>query len=244
MESFGESVFPAHWTQNFKLGRTWKMFDQPLGKMALEHERDPDHGPASDQVLALPEILENILLYLPMGDVLLNAQRVARCWKDTINCSTKLQQALFLIPLTPETNSLSFRAWRSHNAHFDFRDPDTEADATVEWFQHAEIAVNPMFPHLGRLSRAVWASSRIEPKYTHKEATWRRMLITQPPVAFSMDRSSVVSFQDLLSMRAPDIWLAEIVNCTTTKRTPFCGREVASMASRRTRLGMREPERS
>ena len=209
----------------------WKMFDQSLGKMPPDHERDLDNGSASDQVLALPELLESILLYLPMVDLLLNAQRVARCWEDTIRNSTKLQQALFFSPLNHETKSLSFRVWRSHNADLEVRQSDTEADATADWFQHAEIAVNPMFPHLGRLSRAVWASSRIEPKYTHKKATWRRMLITQPPVAFSMDRSSVVSFQDLLSMRAPDIWLAEIVNCTTTKRMPSCGREVVATAS-------------
>ena len=52
------------------------------------------------KALETPELLELILLELPMKDLLLNAQRVCRRWKANIDGSIKLQRALFF---TPET---------------------------------------------------------------------------------------------------------------------------------------------
>lgn len=49
------------------------------------------------KVFAIPELLERILIELPIRDLLLS-QRVGRHFKATIEGSTKLLQALFLLP--------------------------------------------------------------------------------------------------------------------------------------------------
>ncbi|KAF2207775.1 hypothetical protein CERZMDRAFT_102040 [Cercospora zeae-maydis SCOH1-5] len=52
---------------------------------------------AADRALHVPELLERILLSLPMKDLLLD-QRVSKYWKALIKNSPKLQQALFYRP--------------------------------------------------------------------------------------------------------------------------------------------------
>ncbi|KAK5124041.1 hypothetical protein LTR85_002238 [Meristemomyces frigidus] len=52
-----------------------------------------------DKALKTPELLEAILLQLPIRDVLLNAPLVCKHWQTTITDSPRLQQALFFKPL-------------------------------------------------------------------------------------------------------------------------------------------------
>ena len=52
---------------------------------------------ASDKVIDITELLENILLFLPLRSLLI-AKRVSTRFSDTITHSTKIQQALFLGP--------------------------------------------------------------------------------------------------------------------------------------------------
>lgn len=65
--------------------------------------------PPSLRALAIPELLEQVLLNLPVKDILL-AQRVNRGFKATIDGSKKLQQALFFSPepasVSPTLNPL------------------------------------------------------------------------------------------------------------------------------------------
>jgi hypothetical protein len=44
------------------------------------------------------ELLETVLLYLPIRDILL-AQRVNTQWRATLKCSRRLQRALFIEPI-------------------------------------------------------------------------------------------------------------------------------------------------
>lgn len=53
---------------------------------------------AKSKVFSTTELLEAILLQLPMKDVLLS-QRVSKEWRDTIVGSTKLRELLFLFPI-------------------------------------------------------------------------------------------------------------------------------------------------
>ncbi|KAK5675785.1 hypothetical protein LTS10_011512 [Elasticomyces elasticus] len=46
-------------------------------------------------MLDVPELLENIILYLPLRDIV-QAQRVSKHWLDSIKSSPRIQQALFL----------------------------------------------------------------------------------------------------------------------------------------------------
>jgi hypothetical protein len=57
----------------------------------------PDTMSAQESVLALPELLESILLHLPLKDLLF-AQKVSRQWQTVIATSPPIQQALFFAP--------------------------------------------------------------------------------------------------------------------------------------------------
>ncbi|KAF2490499.1 hypothetical protein BU16DRAFT_155039 [Lophium mytilinum] len=54
---------------------------------------------AMDRVLGVTELLENILLKLPIRDIF-QAQRVCKQWKTLIDTSPSLQQAMWLVPLS------------------------------------------------------------------------------------------------------------------------------------------------
>ncbi|KAK5119520.1 hypothetical protein LTR85_007620 [Meristemomyces frigidus] len=56
-------------------------------------------GTASARLASTPELVEMILLQLPLVDILL-AQRVSRIWHNVIQGSAKLQRALFFKPAT------------------------------------------------------------------------------------------------------------------------------------------------
>jgi hypothetical protein len=50
---------------------------------------------ALNQVLETPEILESILLHLPLRDLLVTAQRINHAWNNLIVSSPAIQEALF-----------------------------------------------------------------------------------------------------------------------------------------------------
>ena len=77
---------------------------------------DHNGSRASEKVSAIGELLEAILLQIPVKDLLLN-QRVCKQWHSTIKNSTRLQQALFFKPLTarpllknPQPSGIAFYA--------------------------------------------------------------------------------------------------------------------------------------
>ncbi len=53
--------------------------------------------PVADEALAIPELLETILLSVPEKDLLIAAQLVSREWRNAIRASRKLQRRLFLL---------------------------------------------------------------------------------------------------------------------------------------------------
>ncbi|KUJ13209.1 uncharacterized protein LY89DRAFT_784962 [Mollisia scopiformis] len=129
--------------------------------------------PAQNQVFALPEIVENILLQLPLRDLLVNAQRVCHGWNEVTKSPT-LQQALFFEP-SPQSQTT---------------DP-TFNPLLQEVFK-------PWFTAEQRKSRynrgeqflaLDWNSSDAKREaYRKEEASWRRMLPIQPPATvFQID---------------------------------------------------------
>ncbi|KAK5681486.1 hypothetical protein LTS10_006017 [Elasticomyces elasticus] len=79
--------------------------------MALEAFEDmkqslttPDTAPATpqDRLFGVAELLENVLLGLPLRDLLLS-QRVCRTWRGNVKQSSMIQRALFLKPSTTIT---------------------------------------------------------------------------------------------------------------------------------------------
>ncbi|KAK2035111.1 F-box domain-containing protein [Colletotrichum zoysiae] len=57
-------------------------------------------GDAMETVLAIPELLEAILVQVDMRTLLVSASRVSRAWKGFIDGSPALQQALFFKPVS------------------------------------------------------------------------------------------------------------------------------------------------
>lgn len=199
--------------------------------LVLETMTDENRRTSSDdvgnQVLAIPELLESILLYLPVVDVLVNAQRVNRFWNHTMKKSIKLQQAVFLKPLCADVRLLNMQSRSLDDASTQKGRAEPDADRT--WIMQGNIAMNPLACHLKVMSGAIWAAAPLHPKYMRSEASWRRMLITQPPIAFSVGRTGVVTFGDLMEMRAADIWVAQIFGWIASIRMPSIAGEVAAI---------------
>ncbi|KAK5996648.1 hypothetical protein PT974_01986 [Cladobotryum mycophilum] len=138
---------------------------------------------AQEKVMGLPELLTMILYHLDQRTSLTSAQRVCKEWHYLIKSTPSIQQALFLQPLpallsktTPVRNPLMaeiFPQWFQDfkvTEVFDDDDPgwtgyETEGVMTCKEFSELPIA-----------------------KREHREAllrpgaSWRRMLVQQPPL--------------------------------------------------------------
>ncbi|KAE9382252.1 hypothetical protein N431DRAFT_425683 [Stipitochalara longipes BDJ] len=128
------------------------------------------HSSAPERAFSIPEVLEAILLNIQPRHLLVDAQRVNRTWHSTVKYSPALQRLLFFEACPkndnrePEFNLLLIAAFPPFFNH----NPDVEDDA--KWTQES-------------LSRIDWNSSL--PKrdaYSREEASWRQMLVLQPPI--------------------------------------------------------------
>ena len=164
----------------------------------------PKRSP-STHVLETTELLETILLELPMKDLLLS-QRVCRLWHALITTSIRLRRALFLEPVPCGT--ISYLDWRLDDKDFydenharlglgeDIRGPNCDQMPKVypsHWGRSREdsgkyhVFVNPLleklFPVLS-VSGIYWKEQLEDlPKPVQTQhASWRRMYFTQPPV--------------------------------------------------------------
>jgi hypothetical protein len=120
-----------------------------------------------DQVFNIPELLENILMRLPITTVLVNVQRVCKLWRDTVQQSSALQRALYFNP-----KQLSRSGQKSQIRH-----------------------VNPY----GDLISTKEHSNRTY-AFDRADASWRHMLIVQPPVPMRLFRyTKTLRFQEIHS---------------------------------------------
>ncbi|KAJ7460069.1 hypothetical protein B0H11DRAFT_2047548 [Mycena galericulata] len=119
---------------------------------------------AKDAVISTPELLELTLAQLPMRDLLLTAPLVSKTWQ-AITLASSLQRALFF-------------------------EPDPSASEPVQNPLLAEM-FPPFFGPEGR-TRWSWPGrsstimampwSKAPDEFRRKEASWRQMLVCQPPV--------------------------------------------------------------
>lgn len=160
---------------------------------------------AVTHVLENPELLESILLLLPMRDLLLS-QRVCTTWRTLINTSIKVRRALFLEPAAGVGN-VSFIDWRLDDKDFykngsvglEFALPLRGFDGKQKpkiykshWGRTREDAgqyrvfVNPLlsnvFPFLGEGIYDQEKFADLPLAMQHFEASWQGMYFTQPPV--------------------------------------------------------------
>lgn len=124
---------------------------------------------AINKVLDTPEMLEMILARIDMRTLLTSAQRVCRSWMDLVTKSPSIQKALFFTPITESAwgmgkkilNPLLTETFpsifptkdRPNGYKFNFSDLTMTKDASIM------------------------------ARFIRKEASWRKMLVQQPPVS-------------------------------------------------------------
>ncbi|OJJ95934.1 hypothetical protein ASPACDRAFT_63935 [Aspergillus aculeatus ATCC 16872] len=128
--------------------------------------------PMAHRIFRIPAILEMILLGLDMKTLLLST-RVCRTWNALIRSSPSIQKALFFRPADPVPGQAQAK------------NPLVEKKV---WHD---------FLHQRLFSRLVGAayfsafplieSEEIDKAYLRPEASWRRMLLQQPPTSFVYD---------------------------------------------------------
>ncbi|KAK4954672.1 hypothetical protein LTR10_008105 [Elasticomyces elasticus] len=126
---------------------------------------------ARSKALALPELLEIILFYLPTKDLLF-AQKVSKHWLTTITTSPSLQKALFFLPGTKNDLHLEPTLKRA-NPPVPWKSPVTTLDPLL-----LNVGPSTTFPMFGAPLRADILSQGL-----HAEASCRRMYLMQPPAA-------------------------------------------------------------
>ncbi|GIJ86479.1 hypothetical protein Asppvi_005368 [Aspergillus pseudoviridinutans] len=125
---------------------------------------------AAMTALSIPEILVMILLKLDMR-TLIWSQRTCRSWFTTIKYSTDIQKALFFTPIEkipnqePLQNSMLGVAFPALFDRTDPNDPEDKYDYGQSALSTFDMIKNPQ---------------KLE-AYLRPEASWRRMLVQQPP---------------------------------------------------------------
>ncbi|KAJ7040507.1 hypothetical protein C8F04DRAFT_1032288 [Mycena alexandri] len=119
---------------------------------------------AQDTVISSPELVELILAHLPMRDLLVTAPRVSKMWNAT-TLTPPLQRVLFFQPDPSD--------WRP------LRNP-----LLMELFPPFFAPKGPRGRWPGdaeSIAKMPWANAT--QAFRHPDASWRRMLIVQPPAA-------------------------------------------------------------
>lgn len=143
---------------------------------------------ATSRTLDTPELLELILSYLPI-DRLLLAQRISRGWHTLISNSPMLQALLYFRAPTTTSSPSSHTINPLLQSAFPFMfNPKLvlHDDLVTDWdlrFGHLADPPKPA-PSMQEKPAVFLYSSFVlnEVAWRRKEASWRKMLITSPPV--------------------------------------------------------------
>lgn len=166
---------------------------------------------AGPKVAGIAELLEHILLHLPMRDLLL-AQRVSRMFKEVIDNSDTIQRALFFVPELPPTPLLEtdvrvnplladeksyisiplYQTERNLDIEPAFieragwnlqklRAVKCEVSTSTEYSRTIPINSVRVGITLGRLPGTA-CKDRVEAVGQSVHGSWRRMYLTQPPL--------------------------------------------------------------
>ncbi|USW56437.1 Putative F-box-like domain superfamily protein [Septoria linicola] len=126
-----------------------------------------------EQVLATTELLEAILLQLPIRSVLLS-QRISKTWHATITSSISLQRALFLRPAPVLSTSP-----RSRKIHF--IDLSTPCHQVLS-LRGTQSLLTSILPIRKREKVSTFTLTNSRSSATEDEVgSWRSMLLSQPP---------------------------------------------------------------
>ncbi|KAJ5116233.1 hypothetical protein N7456_000581 [Penicillium angulare] len=142
----------------------------------------------SEKVIFTTEILENVLLHLDQNSLLISAQRVCRYWHDVVSSSQSLQKHLFL---QPDWN----RSDRTINKLLAETFPPWFPQGPTERRHSNKTQINTIDGYHGTIFETLPIALRHKNKsFRYENATWRRMLVQQPPIS------------DLVSFSVRDSW--------------------------------------
>jgi hypothetical protein len=121
-------------------------------------------------IFLINELLENILLHMDTRTLLTSAQRVSHTWNTMIKTSTRLQETLFFKPSKPSISTPSQR----------HRNPLLEDILWAQFFLKQTSSSNPTA--VSRFPLHKFDHRKLKP-YLRKTASWRQMLLQQPPTS-------------------------------------------------------------
>ena len=135
---------------------------------------------ASHRLLGTSEVLEMILLHLPIRDLLL-AQRTCKWLKSVITESPPLQRALFFKPVYA-LPAEDFRMGKACCTEHQLLPGDL-----LVCNSKLRVYGNPLFEWAFGTAEGEEEQSRdkeleLPPAFAYRKASWRRMFITQPPL--------------------------------------------------------------
>ncbi|KAF2169079.1 hypothetical protein M409DRAFT_21090 [Zasmidium cellare ATCC 36951] len=134
--------------------------------MASMKSEEQDAISACAKVFGTAELADQILLDLPLRDLLCGAQQVSRQWKDAVETSNLVQEHLFMKPICDKRvyayMSAVILQWWTRDEH---------------WHIPRMVLENPFLILLSHEKVCLQDEA-----FTRPGASWRKMLITQPPV--------------------------------------------------------------
>ncbi|RAK85101.1 hypothetical protein BO79DRAFT_132422, partial [Aspergillus costaricaensis CBS 115574] len=137
------------------------------------------------------ELLEMILLQLDMRTLLVSAQRVCRAWNTLIKDSSSLQTLLFFKPAAePFPTELSAREMVEDNPLLSY---------IWHEFWRKRVSTSSVNFNLPPLD------PQRENVFLRAEASWRQMLLRQPPVSLM----AVVEYETYRAPRVSAFWFKE-----------------------------------
>lgn len=165
---------------------------------------------ATTRALETPELLENVLLYLPLNEILF-AQRVCRFWKASIETSANAQRVLYYRPLSDGHVSWRFvKGWRMHldddrpmrNGRWHMKGRNEQVQPALnplmrrffitEWIDFYGVFLTgfvvPIFNPEAYQDEYMEIGEDIGPRSMHElhtlhraQSSWKNMLLMQPP---------------------------------------------------------------
>lgn len=167
---------------------------------------------AGTQPLAIPELFEIILLKVDQRSLLTSCIRVSRTWNEMVRTSRLLQQYLYFLPSSPTTiefqlDKIAMCTKCNHTYTATYVLNPLPAQGFPHWFICSDVSRTegqwneafkhmddpPIFHHSGPwdcmdIAEKVLDEFKMLPwnanpdAWRRKEASWRRMEVTQPPI--------------------------------------------------------------
>ncbi|KAJ5178204.1 uncharacterized protein N7500_000903 [Penicillium coprophilum] len=123
-------------------------------------------------IFLINELLENILLHTEMKTLLTSAQRVSRAWSAMIKTSVRLQESLFFKPSKFDIADPSQR----------LRNPLLEDILWAQFFLKQRQTSESTLAAVSRFPLREPERRKLK-VYLRKDASWKRMLLQQPPTS-------------------------------------------------------------